>query len=153
MLALLAEAGAIEVDKRGHVIICDDLRFETVAIGKRPPLAFHKTQPPALLTSAVVGCMSGLRDAVAALSKQKHCLRSTSGSWRRRMRLRPLLTTSQRMFCAPYSLATMTPNTLPMARARWLRAGPSRALRGERGVEQVRVGRLGRGHQMGCDGA
>jgi hypothetical protein len=66
-LALLVEAGAVEVDKRGRVIIRDGLRLDALAAGAPLPSPDRKTPPPSLLTPAVVGCMTGLRDEVLRL--------------------------------------------------------------------------------------
>ena len=69
-LALLVEAGAVAVGERGRgrLVILDGLRLDALAAGAPLPSPdSRKTSPPALLTSAVVGCMTGLRDEVLRL--------------------------------------------------------------------------------------
>ena len=69
-LTLLVEAGAVAVGERGRgrLVILDGLRLDALAAGAPLPSPdSRKTSPPALLTSAVVGCMTGLRDEVLRL--------------------------------------------------------------------------------------
>ena len=52
---------------RGRLVILDGLRLDALAAGAPLPSSDRKHSPPALLTSAVVGCMTGLRDEVLRL--------------------------------------------------------------------------------------
>ena len=66
-LALLVEAGAVAVGERGRLVILDDMRLDALSAGAPLASPDRKPSPPALLTSAVVGCMTGLRDEVLRL--------------------------------------------------------------------------------------
>ena len=66
-MALLVEAGAVAVGERGRLMILDGLRLDALAAGAPLPSPDRKHSSPALLTSAVVRCMTGLRDEVLRL--------------------------------------------------------------------------------------